>query len=125
MAQEVLKQFKYKGKTLEELKLMSFEDLSVLFPSSFRRKINRGFTEAEEKLLKKIKNNQKNIKTHARDMIVLPLMVGFKIGVHNGREFVDLKILEEMLGHRLGEFAMTRKIAVHTSMGAKKTTIRK
>ena len=44
-------------------------------------------------------------------------MVGNTIGVHNGKEFFKVVIVEEMLGHRLGEFAMTRRIAKHTSIG--------
>ena len=118
--------FRYKGKTLEELKKMDLKELALLFFFIFRRKINRGFTEQEQKLLKKIRNNEKNIKTHCRDMVVLPEMVGFTIGVYNGKEFVPVKIVEEMIGHRLGEFSLTRKIAKHSGVVAKKkTTLRK
>ncbi len=117
--------FKYRGKTIEELKAMSLEDFSHLLPSVLRRKIKRGFTEQEERLLKKLRNNERNIKTHVRELMVLPEMVGHKIGIYNGKEFVDVTFVQEMIGHRLGEFAMTRKIAAHTTMGSKKTTVRK
>jgi len=117
--------FKYKGKTLDELKALELKDLALLFPSDVRRKITRGFTEQEEKLLKKFRSNEKNIKTHARDMIVLPEMVGIKIGIYNGKEFLDIFIVEEMIGMRLGELAPTRPIATHTTMGSKKGDVRK
>lgn len=117
--------FKYKGKTLEELKAMDIKDLASLFPSSLRRKITRGFTEQEEILLAKIRSNEKNIKTHVRDMIVLPEMVGLKLSIHNGKEFVTINILEEMIGVKFGELAPTRKIAKHSGGSNKKTEVRK
>ena len=117
--------FKYKGKTLEELKALSVKELAELLPSSQRRKINRGFTEQEVKLLAKIEANEKNIKTHCRDMIVLPNMVGLKIGVYSGKEFVQVLIVEDYIGLRLGELVLTRKIAAHSGAGAKKTVVRK
>jgi small subunit ribosomal protein S19 len=119
------KVFKYKGKTVEELKEMSLEDFSLLLPSVLRRKIKRGFTEQEQKLLAKFDKNEKNIKTHCRDMIVLPSMVGTKVGIYNGKEFVEVLLVPEMVGLRYGELAMSRKIAVHTTMGSKKTVVRK
>ncbi|MCA9458916.1 MAG: ribosomal protein S19 family protein [Nanoarchaeota archaeon] len=112
--------YKYKGKTLEELKVMPIEKLALLFPSSLRRKITRGFSEQEEKLLTKFRNGEKNIKTHARDMIVLPEMVGRKIGIYNGKEFIEVNIIDEMISLRLGELAPTRKIATHTTLNEKK-----
>lgn len=111
---------------MEELKKLSIEEFSQLIPSNLRRKINRGFTEQEEKLLKKIRAGEKGIKTHARDAIILPEMVGFTLGIHNGKEFVSVSIVEEMIGHRLGEFALTRKIAEHSGKSSKKkSSIRK
>lgn len=119
------KVFKYRGKTLDELKALDLEKFAELLPSSLRRKVKRGFTEQEEKLLKKIRANEKNIKTHARDMFVLPEMVGLKLGVHNGKEFVQVTLNEELIGIRLGELAMTRKIVAHSGTGAKRTEVRK
>ena len=117
--------FKYKGKTIEELKALSLEEFALLVPSTLRRKINRGFSEQEQILMEKINDGEKNIKTHSRDMIVLPNMVGLKLGIHNGKEFVEVFIVVEMVGMRFGELAMTRKIAKHTTMGAKRTVVRK
>ncbi|MCA9486694.1 ribosomal protein S19 family protein [Candidatus Woesearchaeota archaeon] len=116
----------YKGKTLEELKKLSFEEFTALLPSELRRKIKRGFTEQEQKLLDKIKSHEKNIKTHCREMIVLPNMVGEKLGIYNGKEFVSIVLTDEMIGLRLGELAPTRKIGVkHSGAAAKKVEKRK
>lgn len=119
------KVFKYKGKTVEELKEMSLEDFSLLIPSVLRRKISRGFTEQEQKLLTKFEKKEKKIKTHCRDMFVLPSMVGTKIGIYNGKEFVEIMLVPEMIALRFGELAPSRRIAVHTTMGSKRTVVRK
>jgi small subunit ribosomal protein S19 len=123
MAEDKL--FKYRGKTLEELKTMSFEDFTKLLPSILRRKVSRGFSEQEQILLANIRAGGKKFKTHCRDMIVLPEMVGLKMSIYSGKEFVELNIVEEMIAMRFGELVPTRKIATHTSMGAKRTTVRK
>ncbi len=109
----------YRGKTLDELKKMSLEELANLFKTRVRRKIKRGFTENELKFIKKVeKASEKDfIKTHLRDMIVLPSFVGKTIGVYNGKEFVPVKIQPEMIGHRLGEFSLTRKYPKHSGPG--------
>lgn len=117
--------FKYRGKTIEELKALSFEELAVIFPSDVRRKITRGFTSQEQIFLKNIDAGVKNLKTHCRDMIVLPNMIGLKIGIYTGKEFVVVTIADAMIGMRFGELAPTRKIATHTGGGAKKTVVRK
>ncbi len=70
----------------------------------------------DPKLIKKIKstnNKSKVIKTWARASVVSPEMVGYTLGIHNGREHVPVRIIEEMVGHRLGEFAYTRKFLRH------------
>ncbi len=106
----------YRGKTLDELKSMSLEEFAKLVKSRARRKILRGFTEEEKKLLKRLKSKDE-VRTHRRDMIILPEMVGKKIHIHNGKEFVAVEIVPEMIGHRLGEFAQTRKRVQHSSPG--------
>ncbi|MEM5813132.1 MAG: 30S ribosomal protein S19 [Candidatus Aenigmatarchaeota archaeon] len=111
--------FTYRGKTLEELKKMDLIEFRKLLPARERRSLKRGFTEEQKKLLKKMKKlgKDKIIRTHARDMIILPEMVGYKFGVHNGKEFVVVEIKPEMIGHRLGEFALTRKRPKHSAPG--------
>jgi small subunit ribosomal protein S19 len=112
--------FKYKGKTLDELKAMKIEELALLFNSDVRRKIKRGFTEQEKKLLAEVQAHVKNIKTHCRDMIVLPEMVGQQLQIHKGKEFVPVDIVDDMIGMRLGDLAPTRKIGIkHSSAGSK------
>lgn len=108
---ENLRQFKYRGKTLEELQKMTLDEFAQVLCSKERRKIKRGFTEYEKTFLKKLKT-KKNIKTHSRSMIILPSFVGKKIRVHNGKEFIQVTIIPEMLGCRLGELAPTRKIGI-------------
>ncbi len=110
--------FKFKGKTLDELKEMSVEELSKLFNARIRRSLKRGFTKEQKILLEKVnKGGEKLIKTHARNMVILPKMVGLLFGVHNGKEFVKLKIKPAMIGHFLGEFVLTRKEVDHTTPG--------
>jgi len=110
------KEFRYRGYTLEELKKIPLDKLAALLPARERRKIKRGFTEQEEKLLMKLKKKD-SVRTHCRDMVVLPEMVGKVIYVHNGKEFVRVEIKPEMIGHRLGEFAQTRKFEKHSGPG--------
>ena len=116
------KEFRYRGKSLEELNSMSTEALLELLPSRARRSLNRGVSEDKRKLLedaraKKEGKLEGEIKTHARDMIVLPTMVGLTIGVHNGREFVNLEVKPEMIGRYLGEYVITNKKVVHGTPG--------
>ncbi|AGK60160.1 SSU ribosomal protein S19P [Archaeoglobus sulfaticallidus PM70-1] len=110
------KDFKYRGYTLDELKKMTLEQFAQLLPARERRKILRGFTEQEEKLLRKLKKKDA-VRTHCRDMIVLPEMVGKIIMVHNGKDFVRVEVKPEMIGHRLGEFAQTRTFIKHSGPG--------
>jgi len=71
----------------------------------------------DQKLLEKIKKLKPGakeiIKTWARDCTISPEMVGFTFGVHNGKEFTPVKATEEMVGHKLGEFAPTTKFFRH------------
>jgi small subunit ribosomal protein S19 len=110
------KQFLFRGKTLEELKSMSLKEFALLLKSRERRKLNRGLTIEEKKLLKKLETSN-DVKTHCREMVILPLMVDKTIRVHNGKEFVPVKITPEMIGHRLGEFSITRKRVIHHAPG--------
>ncbi|MEK6858233.1 MAG: 30S ribosomal protein S19 [Nanoarchaeota archaeon] len=112
-----IKTFNYRGRSLEELQKMSLEEFSKLLPARERRKIKRGLTEVEKKFLEDIKSGSKNIKTQARDMLIVPQMVGNTIKIYNGKEWISLIIGTEMLGHRLGEFSMTRKKVEHSAPG--------
>jgi len=116
------KEFRYKGHSLEELQSMSTESMLKLLPSRARRSLNRGVSDEKRKLLEDVRAMKEGklevqIKTHARDMIVLPSMVGLTIAVHNGREFVPLVVKPEMIGRYLGEFVITNKKVVHGTPG--------
>jgi small subunit ribosomal protein S19 len=116
------KEFRYRGKSLEELNSMSTEALLELLPSRARRSLNRGVSEEKRKLLedaRAIKDGkvEGQIKTHARDMIILPTMVGLTIAVHNGKEFVPLEVKQEMIGRYLGEYVITNQKVVHGTPG--------
>ncbi len=126
------KKFRYRGKSLEELLEMPFDEFIKLLPSRQRRSLMRGFTPAQKKLLLKIRKIRKKgqvgkgkrgpvIKTHVRDLVILPEMVGLTIAVYNGKEFVPVRIVPEMIGHYLGEFSHTTKIVTHGEPGLKAT----
>lgn len=113
------KQFTYRGKTIEELKGMDTREFAKFLQSRARRTVLRQFQEiedfisrAKEKMAKDLK-----IRTHKRTLVVVPGMVGMKIHVHKGNAFVPVDIIGEMLGHRLGEFAVTREKVKHGSAG--------
>ncbi|MCF8884813.1 MAG: 30S ribosomal protein S19 [Nitrososphaerota archaeon] len=121
------REFTYRGYTLDQLQQMSMDQVIKLLPSRARRSLERGLTPAQLKLLEKIKEYKmmlkkgqtprKPLKTHARDMVILPEMVGLTIHVYNGKEFIPVEIRPEMIGHRLGEFAITCKQVKHGRAG--------
>jgi small subunit ribosomal protein S19 len=110
-------EFTFRGKSVEDLKKLSYDEFALLVPSRQRRTIQRGFSEDHKKLLHKVTIKDQNIRTHLRDMIVLPEMVGMKIAIHSGKEFVPIDILPEMMGHYFGEFVLTRKKVSHGAAG--------
>jgi len=116
------KEFQFQGKSLEDVKKLSLNELLPLLPSRQRRSLKHGFNDQQKKLLKKIELAQagklkKTIKTHVRDMIVIPQMIGVLLLVHRGKEFVPVKITEEMIGHYLGEFTYNRVRVKHSAPG--------
>jgi small subunit ribosomal protein S19 len=120
------KEFRYRGYTLNDLQAISMDEFIKLLPSRQRRSLQRGLKPEQRTLLeniRKIKENQGQTqkatvaRTHARDMIILPEMVGTTILVHNGKEFAAVEIQPEMIGHYLGEFAITNKPVKHGTPG--------
>jgi small subunit ribosomal protein S19 len=119
------REFAYRGYTLDQLQGMSMDEFINLLPSRQRRSLNRGLTPEQRILLEKIrkvkeairKGSNMIVKTHIRDMVILPEMVGTKILVHNGKEFVSVEITPQMIGHYLGEFAVTNKPVKHGTPG--------
>lgn len=110
------KEFSYKGHSLEELKAMSLEDVIKLLPARGRRSFARGLNEEQRTLLEHIRKKD-SVKTHRRDVIILPDFVGKKIAVHMGNKFKEIDIRAEMIGHYLGEFAVTRNFSKHSGPG--------
>ncbi len=110
------REFKFYGKTLRELKNMNMDEFAELLPARSRRTLKRGLTDIQKRFLIKLRKKG-SAKTHARDMIILPEMVGKKIGIYNGKEFVEVEIKPEMIGHYLGEFALSRKRVQHSAPG--------
>ena len=110
------KEFSFRSKSLKELQDLSISELSELLPSRQRRSIKRGFSDEKKKFIKKVEKKD-NVKTHLRDMIILPSMVGKTINLYSGNKFEPIKIFPEMIGQYLGEFVLTRKRAKHTSVG--------
>jgi small subunit ribosomal protein S19 len=113
------KEYRFHGKTIEEVKKLSIDEILPMLPSRMRRSLKRGFTKGQQKLYKDIQNAEEGaiIRTHLRDMVILPSFVGHKIAIHNGNEFQEVKIEPHMIGHYLGEFALTRKKVKHTGPG--------
>lgn len=111
------KEFLFHGRSEAELRGLSLKDFASLLPSRERRSILRGFSPDAQKFLKNLLNGDKNLKTHSRELVILPSMIGKTIGVHNGKEFFHVVITGEMVGRRLGEFALTRKMVKHSAPG--------
>ena len=120
------KEFRYRGYTFERLQNLSMDEFISLLPSRQRRSLQRGLTLEQRKLVEKIRayrelsetgGQVKPVKTHVRDAVVLPEMVGITVHVHNGKEFMPVEIAPEMVGHYLGEFAVTNKPVRHGTPG--------
>jgi len=119
------KEFMYRGHSLDSLLAMSMDEFITLLPSRQRRSLLRGLTPEQRIFLEKLRATQETVrkgkevtlKTHVRDMIILPEMIGVKVMVHNGKEFVPLEIKPEMIGHLLGEFAISNKPVRHGTPG--------
>jgi len=110
-------EFTYRGYKIDELKAMAISDLLPLMPARARRKVMRGLSRGEETLMSRIRDNDPKIRTHLREMIVMPEMIGRTIEIHNGKEFVKVEFQPESVFHYLGEFALTRKKVTHGSAG--------
>jgi small subunit ribosomal protein S19 len=110
-------EFTYRGYRIDDLKQMGMTELIKIMPARARRKINRGLTRGEENFLANIRAGQGKIRTHLRDMVILPEMVGREVEIHNGKEFVKVEFQPESLFHYLGEFALTRKRVAHGAAG--------
>jgi small subunit ribosomal protein S19 len=119
------KDFMYRGYTLEQLQNLSMDEFILLLPSRHRRSLQRGLKTEQRILLEKIraakealdKGQSVIIKTHARDMVILPEMVGVTLLLHSGKEFVPVEITPQMIGHYLGEYGITNRPVKHGQPG--------
>ena len=107
---------------MDDLQNMSLEKLFELLPSRARRSLTRGITDNKRKLLEETKLAKSGklktpIKTHLRDVIILPSMNGATVHVFAGKEFKPVEIKPEMVGRYLGEFALTNKRVIHGAPG--------
>jgi len=122
MTEEIVirtKDKKHRGKTLEELQKLDVRESAKYLPSRSRRSVLRHF-DIIEKFISSCDEKRtvkKKIRTHFRDLVIVPKMVGMTIGVHNGKTFEDVIINIDMIGHRLGEFVLTRKKVTHSAAG--------
>jgi small subunit ribosomal protein S19 len=115
----------YRGYPLSELVKMNMDSLIELLPSRRRRTLKRGLPQRQKKLLMNLRAARKQVKkgkdvvvkTHCRDMVILPEMVDLTIAVHNGKEFQRIKIIPQMIGHVLGEFSPTVRAVKHGNPG--------
>ncbi|MFA5992216.1 MAG: 30S ribosomal protein S19 [Candidatus Pacearchaeota archaeon] len=113
------KEFTYRGKSVEELKNLNMREFSKFLTSRERRTVLRNSDVLERFLAKCNKCTQKNkpIRIHDRNIIIVPAMVGLTVNVYNGKTFEPVRIIPEMMGHRLGEFSLTRKLVKHGDAG--------
>lgn len=111
------KEFTYRGYTLDELQKMTLEEFIPLLSARMRRSLRRGLSVQQQKFLEHLRKTDGVVKTHNRDMIVLPEIIGRTLRVYDGKEFIQITVLPEMIGHYLGEFALTRKSVKHTGPG--------
>jgi len=117
--------FHYRGQTLDQLKRMNMDEFIQLLPARARRSLKRGLPPRQRKLLERLrrayraKKRGKDLltRTHVRDMLIFPEMVGLKIGVYNGKQYEVVDVKPEMIGHYLGEFSLTRRRVQHGSPG--------
>ncbi|MEM4245784.1 MAG: 30S ribosomal protein S19 [Candidatus Bathyarchaeia archaeon] len=118
------REFTYRGYKIDQLLQMPMDDFIKILPSRQRRSLQRGLTEQQKIFLERIRQlrgrpegEKEVVKTHCRDMPILPEMVGLTFLVHSGKEFVQVTVRPEMVGHYLGEFASPIKKVVHGTPG--------
>lgn len=115
----------YRGKSAEELQALSPAEFQKLVPSRQRRSLKRQgmvYKELQEKVERiRKKDAAKVIKTDTREAVIVPGWLGLRFAVHSGKEFKEIKILPEMVGHRLGEYVLSTKRVQHSAPGIRAT----
>lgn len=122
----MVREFKFKGYAQEQLQTLSIEALLPLLNARQRRSLDKRvahyMNDEKRKFREEIKLAREGklkgqLRTHIRDMIILPDMVGLSVNVHNGKDFSNITIKKEMIGHYLGEYAITNKRVQHGAPG--------
>lgn len=122
----MVREFRFRGLDVDQLKNLSIEALLPLLNARQRRsldkRVGKYMNDEKRKLRERIKNvregnSNETIRTHVRDMIILPDMVGITINIHNGKDFSPITIKPEMIGHYLGEYSITNKRVQHGAPG--------
>jgi len=113
------REFTLRGRTLPELKELPISELAKLLGARAKRSIRRGFNIETSTFFEKMRETPGDhvVRTHARDALVLPDHVGRRVAVHTGKEFKELEVRPEMIGHFYGEFALTRRFEKHSGPG--------
>jgi small subunit ribosomal protein S15e len=121
------KKFSFRGVDLDALLDMSTDELVKLFNARARRRFQRGLKRKPMALIKKLRaaklkvkdsiDKPEIVKTHLRNMIIVPEMIGSVIGVYNGKTFNQIEIKPEMIGHYLAEFSISYKPVKHGRPG--------
>lgn len=113
------REFTLRGLTLPRLQEMTIDELAKVLPSRARRSIRRGFTEDVRRFLERMQTSSADgpVRTHCRDALVLPAHVGRRVAIHTGKEFKEIEVRPEMIGHYYGEFALTRRFEKHSGPG--------
>lgn len=114
-----MKDFTFRGKTIEELSQLDTREFAKFLKSRQRRAVLRQFQVIENFITRSKKKEEKGklIRTHLRNLVIVPRMVGMTINIYNGKTYVKIPIIPEMLGHRLGEFSVTRNKVQHGAPG--------
>ena len=126
------RRFSYRGVDLEQLLELKTEEMVQLFGARQRRRFQRGLQRKSLTLIKKLRsakrtaaaNNEKPdaVRTHLRNTVIVPEMIGSVIGVYNGKTFNQVEVKPDMVGHYLGEFSISYKPVKHGKAGIGSTT---
>ena len=113
------REFTYRGYTLPRLKEMNLEELAKVLPARARRSIRRGFNVETTRFFGRMRETppDKVLKTHCRDALVLPEHIGRRVAIYNGKEFKEVELRPEMIGHYFGEFSLTSRFEKHSGPG--------
>jgi small subunit ribosomal protein S19 len=112
------KEFMFRGYNMEQLRAMPFDEVLELLPSRSRRTYLRGLNYEQQLVFDKLNGEcDEVVRTHRRDLPILPAFVGKTVAIYNGKEFVEVELKPEMIGCFLGEFVQNRKAPEHSGPG--------